>query len=145
MNGYSFSKREQQVKVSRNIKRALIALAAGGAVSGAVLGASITAASASTIPYQHVEICAQGNYTAEAYFSTGLGNFWTTLIPPNTCWYENVPDAGGTGAQPISVYGFWNTHPNENFYIGTEYYNPYSSGLGIGAEGVTTSPYLWTW
>jgi hypothetical protein len=133
------------VKVSRTMKRALVALAASGAVSGAVLGASITGASASTIPYQHVEICAQGNYTAQAYFSTGLGNFWTTLIPAGTCWYEDVPGAGGTGWQAIEIYGFWNTHPNQNFYIGTEFYNPASSGIGIGAEGVTTSPYLLTW
>jgi hypothetical protein len=149
--------KEQQMKISQNVKRALVALAASGAVGGALLGASITSASAttgapaitsasaSTIPYQHVQICAQGNYTVQAYFSTGLGNFLTTLIPAKTCWYHDVPGVGGTGWQPIKVYGFWNTHPNESFYIGTEYYNLDSSGIGIGAEGVTTHPYLWNW
>ncbi len=113
---------------------------------GAVLGASMVSASASTIPYQHVEVCAQGNYTAYAQFPSGLGGFETTLIPPGTCWYESVPAVGGaTGWQPINVYGIWNTHPDQSFYIGTEWYNADVSGIGIGAERVTTSPYLWTW
>jgi hypothetical protein len=132
------------MRIPRATRRVVVALAASGAVSAAVLGATMASASASTIPYQHVEVCAQGNYTAWAEFPT-RGGFETTAIAPGTCWYQAMPPFGATGSEPVNVYGVWNTDPGQSFYIGTEYYNPEVSGIGIGAEGVTTSPYLWTW
>jgi hypothetical protein len=137
-------KEQPTVRITRKLRRIALALAATGAVSGAVLGVTMTSASASTIPFQHVQLCSQGNYTTYALFPD-RGGLETTLVPAGTCWYEPLGPISGVGWEPVEIYGEWNTHPGTYFYIGTEYYNANVSGIGIGAEGTTTSPWLETW
>ncbi len=128
------------MKVSGRLKRIVAAASTVGVLSGAVIAASAGVASASTIPKGYVQLCAQGNYTAYLSFPD-LGKT-STLVPPGQCWDHYV---GGNSWEPIKVYGVWNTNPSQSFYIGTEWYDGAVSGIGIGAEGVTTAPYLWTW
>jgi hypothetical protein len=129
------------MRIPRKLKLAVAALGTAGALSGAVIVGGTAAASASTIPGGHVQICAQGNYTAYIVFPY-RGGFSSTLVPQGQCWWDYM---GGNSWEPINVYGIWNTHPDQSFYIGTEWYDGAVSGIGIGAEGVTTSPYLETW
>ena len=129
------------MKISGKLKRAAVAATAAGVLSGVVIAGTAAAASASTIPGGTVQICAQGNYTAYIVFPY-RGGFASTLVPRGQCWINYM---GGNSWEPIKVYGVWNTHPDQSFYIGTEWYDGAVSGIGIGAEGSTTSPYLWTW
>jgi hypothetical protein len=129
------------MKVSGKIKRIAAAASAVGVLSGAAIAASAGVASASTIPTGEVQICAQGNYAAYIEFPD-LNDSTSTVVPQGQCWISPVHSDGW---EPIDVYGIWNTHPGQSFYIGTEWYDEAVSGIGIGAEGTSTSPYLWTW
>jgi hypothetical protein len=129
------------MRIPRKLKLAAVALSTAGALSGAAIVGGTASASASTIPGGHVQICAQGNYTAYIVFPD-RGGLSSTLVPQGHCWWDYM---GGNSWEPINVYGVWNTHPDQSFYIGTEWYDGAVSGIGIGAEGVTTSPWLETW
>ena len=128
------------MKVSGKLKRIAAAMGAVGVLSGTVIAVSVGPASASTIPKGYVQLCAQGNY--RAYITFPHRKIQSFKVKPNTCWKEYM---GGNRSEPIKVYGIWNTHPRKNFYIGTEKYDGAVSGIGIGAEGVTTKPFLYTW
>ncbi len=104
-------------------------------------GVRAGAASASTIRKGHVKFCAQGNYAAYIKFPHRRG-LESTIVPRGHCWYQYM---GGKRREPIKVYGIRNTNPSQSFYIGTRWYDGAVSGIGIGAEGVTTRPYLRTW
>jgi hypothetical protein len=129
------------VRSSGLLKRAAIAVGATSLISGIAIAGTAAAASASTIGVGQVQICAQGNYAAYIVFPR-RGGYTSTIVPQGQCWIKTM---GGVKSEPIEVYGVWNTHPDQSFYIGTEWYDGADSGIGIGAEGVSTSPYLWTW
>jgi hypothetical protein len=129
------------MKISGRLKRIVAAVSTVGVLSGVVIAASAGVASASTIPTGRVQLCAQGNYAAYLQFPD-RGGLESALVPQGQCWDQYM---GGNSWEPIKVYGVWNTNPNQSFYIGTEWYDGAVSGIGIGAEGVTTAPCLWTW
>ena len=129
------------MKVSGRLKRMAVAVGTAGVLSTAVITASAGAASASTIPNGQVQLCSQGNYTVYMEFPN-RGGLESTTVPQGQCWQHYM---GGNSWEPIKVYGIWNSHPDQSFYIGIEWYDGAVSGIGIGAEGSTTNPYLWTW
>ncbi len=129
------------MKVSGKFKRMAAAVGTAGVLSAAVITASAGAASASTLPKGRVQLCSQGNYTAYLKFPY-RGGLESYAVPRGKCWNHYM---GGNRWEPIKVYGVWNSHPNQSFYIGTKWYDGAVSGIGIGAEGSTTKPYLWTW
>jgi hypothetical protein len=107
--------------------------AAGGAVvlAGMVIATPGTAL-ADVAPGQ-LELCANGNYTADAQFPQA--NTSTVEIPAGTCLTVGVP---GGGAQAVDIFGFFNTHPDQSFFVGeTE-----TTGAPelCRAEGTTTDP-----
>jgi hypothetical protein len=128
------------MKVPGRIMRIAVAVGTVGVLSGAGVAASVGPASASTIPKGYVQLCAQGNY--RAYITFPHRKLQSFTVKPGTCWKEYM---GGQGSERIRVYGWWNTHSNQSFYIGSRKYDGAVSGIGIGAEGVTTKPYLYTW
>jgi hypothetical protein len=137
---FSANKERKAMKVSGRIKRLAAAAGAVAVLSGTVIAAGAGAASASTIPKGYVQLCAQGNYVAYVKFpSRELQSF---TVKPGHCWKEYM---GGRSSESIKVYGIWNTHPGQSFYIGTKKYDGAVSGIGIGAEGITTKPHLYTW
>jgi hypothetical protein len=135
------------MRISSLVKR--VAVAAG--VTAAVVGGSTVAASASTIPNGQLQICSQGNYWSYIHVLSAPvpgGNgmttqtFASTLVAPGTCWKQPVNTLGAW--VQVDVVGLYNTSGHE-FYIGSQWYNSSVAGLGIGAEGTTTSPFIWTW
>lgn len=124
---------------------------AGGALCGATAVAVASPASASTIKNGWVQLCAQGNY--DAYFDIpstpipGTGEVSqereSTIVEAGTCgwWPEDTSGATTT----IKVYGIYNVS-HQRFYIGGEGgYRSSATGVGIGAEGTSTSPWLQRW
>jgi hypothetical protein len=128
------------MKISGRLMRVAAAVATVGALSGTIITASAEAAPASSIHKGYVQLCAQGNYSAFITFPKRELQSFT--VKPGDCWKTLM---GARGKETIKVYGYWNSHPNQSFYIGTENFSGGVSGIGIGAEGVTTKPYLYTW
>lgn len=129
-------------------KRTAVVLGLCGVVAAAVtVGA--TEASASTIPAGHIQICAQGSYPAYIHLLSEPvpnSNLYTRdLSSPvqesGQCWWTAF-DTGGAWVQ-VDVVG---VHPSsgQDFYIGSYWWNS-SSGLGIGAEGTESAPWMEQW
>ena len=136
------------MKVKNSVRRIAVGLGVAGLLSaGAVLAGTATA-SASTIPFGELQLCAQGNYPAFVHVLSvqgpnGLstGDSASTIQSPGQCWMSPV-NTLGQWAQ-VDVVGL---HPDgSQFYIGSEWYNSSVSGMGIGAEGSSDSPFIWTW
>jgi hypothetical protein len=130
------------------IRRIAVALGATALVAVPAAVTTSTPASASTIPYGHLQLCAQGNYRAvvhvlPVYLPGGdyLGGFESTIQWPGQCWIESV-DTRGQWAQ-VDVVGL--RKDGSRFYIGSRWYNSSVSGMGLGAEGTQWNPYIWTW
>lgn len=128
----------------------LAALGIAG-VLAAVSAVGAADASASTIPNGHIQICAQGSYPAFIHvLSKNLGNglstgtFSSAVESPNegssSCWWTQF-DTHGQSVQ-VDVVGL-DSNGNQ-FYIGSRWWNS-STGLGIGAEGSSSSPWIETW
>jgi hypothetical protein len=117
-------------------------LAATAVVSGALFVGLAAPASASTLSKGYVQVCAQGNYRAYIEFPN-RGNMISTVVYPGTCWVRYM---GGNSWEPIEVFGKYN-NGGSPFALGTVQYNGAVSGLGIGAEGTTSSGqhWMWTW
>lgn len=141
------------MKISRKLKRVAAAISAASVLSGAVIVGSTGIASASTIPNGHIQICAQGDYSAFIHvLSEPIPNsnettqtFASTIVVPGTphaCWWNQQPfDTFGQWVQ-VDVVGI---HSNgQQFYIRSYWWNS-SGGLGIGAEGDQWSPWTETW
>lgn len=128
------------------VKRASVA----AGVAAAVVGFSSLPASASTIQTGKLQFCAQGNYAGYVHVhavrdpGTGLsrGDFASYVVPKGQCWIAPI-DTLGQWAQ-VDVVGFYNVSGKE-FYIGTAWVNSSVSGLGLGAEGTTTDPFMYQW
>ncbi len=125
-----------------------MALGATALVAVPAAVATSAAASASTIPYGNVQLCAQGNYGAfvhvlPVYLGNGLwtGDVTSTVQPAGACWMQRV-NTGGQWAQ-VDVVGIHSD--GSEFYIGSRWYNSGVSGIGLGAEGTEWSPSIWTW
>ncbi len=101
-------------------------LAAVGA--GAVL--STTPASAAA----KLTLCSYGNYSAYATLPQ-QGGFATYTVAPGHCSSINV--SGSTTY--AKVYGLWNTHPNDSFFIVTAHFDG-AQGVDIYVSGTTTDP-----
>ncbi len=134
------------MSISTRIKR-LGALAVGiTAIAGLGVSTAVSA-SASTIPNGQIQICAQGNYPAYIHIlPRSLGNGATTtgmasvLINPGQCRTYGFNTLGG--ANQVDVVGI---RPNgSEFYIGSQWWNS-ATGLGLGAEGTPSNPYIWQW
>jgi hypothetical protein len=127
------------MKMKNSVRRIATGLGVAGLLSAGVVLASAGSASASTIPGGQLQICALGNYPAFVHI---LANYETSTIQsPGQCWQEPV-NTNGQWDQ-IDVVGL--NPDGSQFYIGSEWYNSSVSGMGIGAEGTTDSPYIWTW
>jgi hypothetical protein len=107
---------------------------AAAAVAGCGIAASAVPASAA-VPHTF-KLCAYGNYTAYGQIPQ-QGNVTTLLVTPGNC--QSISLAGGTTY--AKVYGLWNTHPQDSFYVGTAHFSA-DTGWSGSAEGTTTSPYL---
>lgn len=134
--------------MKNSVRRIAAGLGVAGVLGAGLVLASAATASASTIPGGQLQICAQGNYDVFVHVlpeplpggGTSLETY-STLETPGSCWQEPV-NTDGQWAQ-VDVVG---VNPDGfQFYIGSEWYNSSVSGLGIGAEGTNTSPYLYTW
>ena len=113
----------------------------GAAVAGiAVIAAAGTPACAS-IGNHRVQLCAQGNYTANITWSTKRE---TPVVNPGQC---QTFDIVGTG--PYTIGGYYNvSHALFNIgkvLPGPEGYNASTPGSAWGAAGTTTAPYLVRW
>lgn len=133
------------MKVKNSVRRIAAGLGVAGLLSAGLVLAGTASASASTIPFGELQICAQGNYGAFVHVlpppGTTLGDFASTIQWPGQCWTEPVT-TDGQWAQ-VDVVGL--RSDGSEFYIGSEWYNSSVSGMGIGAEGSSDSPYIWTW
>ncbi|MFG1882555.1 hypothetical protein [Micromonospora sp. NPDC049102] len=121
-------------------RRSLVGGLAVAATATAALAMTATPASAA-IGNHRVQLCAQGNYTADITWSTGLHSF---IVPQGQC---QTFDIVGTGAYTIG--GFYNVS-GAHFGIttvlpGPEGFNSSTPGSAWGARGTTTAPYTVRW
>jgi hypothetical protein len=110
-----------------------IALAAGGVVVLAGMVIATPGTALADIASGQFELCANGNYTAGVQFPQHHTS--TVEIPAGTCLTVNVPNGG---AQAVDIIGFFNTHPDQSFFVGeTE-----TTGAPelCRAQGTTTDP-----
>lgn len=122
------------MSVVSKVKKAAVAAGVVSSLAGALLAG--TAGSAAAAVPNTFKVCAYGNYTAVGEIPQ-QGNVRTILIRPGQC--AQIPLAGGTTYG--NVYGFYNTHPDVQFYVGTASFNSWTGWSG-SAEGTTTSPTL---
>lgn len=81
-----------------------------------------------------VEICAFGNYRAEIQ----LPQQGTTVdVAEGSC--SGVIHLG-SGTSYANVYGFWNTHPDQKFWVGSVGNIRAIGTVEVAAGGVTTAP-----
>ena len=138
------------MSIKKTIKRVTAPLAATGLVGAAIVGVGATPAAASTIQNGWLQLCAQGNYSAFIHvLPVNLGNGATTedyqspiVRAGGPCWWAPV-NTDNQWAQ-VDVVGIYNGS-GQQFYIGSEWYNGNVSGMGIGAEGSSTSPWIQKW
>jgi hypothetical protein len=122
------------MRVMSKVKRAAVAVGAASLLAGAAV--AVTAGSAEAAVPNTFKVCADGNYSAQADIPQ-QGSRSTLVINPGQC--RQIPIVSGITYG--NVWGFYNTHPDQRFYVGTATFNP-STGWTGGAEGTTTSPTL---
>ncbi len=118
-------------------------------------GLTYYSAQPSTIPVGNIQFCAQGNYNAQIQImpapipgssATPLGLYSYILQPHpddpgKACWmipwetYGRFVDVEITGFDPAT---------GQPFFVGRTQFNSHS-GLGLGAEGTSASPFWWQW
>jgi hypothetical protein len=142
--------------MKRLAARAATVAAATAIVGGLVAGAVATPASASTIQRGWIQFCVQGNYTAFIHVLSELdpktGRDTTTVQtspmrpgqvinggPPGCTWFPWDTDGVSVQVDVVRVAPDGSQH-----WINDTWYNS-NSGLGIGAEGTQTNPYITTW
>jgi hypothetical protein len=134
-------------------RRTLVTLGLTSAVVATVIVGAANA-SASTIPNDHIQICAQGTYPVFIHvLSAPIPNaneitatFESFIVFPNqganSCWWNQIPFTTSGQWVQVDVVGM---HANgSEFYIGSKWWNS-QGGLGIGAEGNESSPWIQTW
>lgn len=131
------------MKIKSGVRR--IALAAGGAgvVAGVAIAVPGTASAATAvIGAGNIELCANGNYTAQMEFQGTINNgatlkeTFTSKVPQGTCQVFSVPSF----SQAEITFGFFNTHPDQRFTVGSSVAQPGGPAQLIRAEGTTTDP-----
>jgi hypothetical protein len=114
-------------------RRAVISLTAGAALATAIIMGD--AASAQARRPHTFKICAYGNYAAYAEIPQQRTS--TVIAHTGQCVQITTP-ASTTYAK---VWGFWNTHPQDRFYVGTAHFKG-ADGYTGGANGTTGAPTL---
>jgi len=110
-------------------------VATAGIAVAMILGTAGSAA-ASIVPVNHVELCAEGNYSV--YFGSSARGGWTSReVQPGQCSFIDMYYAGSS-LEVLNVRGVYNTSEN-TFQIATVSYFPGVSGLGIEADGTTAN------
>ncbi|MDX2709182.1 hypothetical protein PV350_41035 [Streptomyces sp. PA03-6a] len=115
-------------------KKAAIAAGTAFLLAGAVVVGTAGSAAAA-VPYTF-KVCAYGNYTAYGEIPQ-QGGYSTYLVSPGQCQKITI----NSGSTYGKVWGLYNTHPNDRFYVGTANFTA-SKGWSGSAEGTTTSPWL---
>ncbi|SRR6266568_4633746 len=130
------------------IRRIGVALAATALVAVPVAVATSSPASASTIPYGNLQLCAQGSYPAYVHVlsePTGSGGrspeTISTIVSPGQCWMYPV-NTSGVWAQ-VDIVGL--RSDGSDFWVGDSWYNSSVSGIGLGAEGSQWNYWYWQW
>jgi hypothetical protein len=121
------------------VKKRVAALVGACGLVAAGLTASTGSASASTIPSDEFQLCAQGNYPVYATFPQ-RGGLATTIVFPGDCriWHiSNNPN------ELAEIYGI----DSEGGSIWVSYATfDDASGMGIGAEGdLYGNKWIWEW
>ena len=130
-------------------RRIGVALAATALVAVPVAVTTSSPASASTIPYGHLQLCAQGSYPAYVHvLSVPIGpngfrsrDTWSTTVWPGQCWMQPVNTAGAWAQ--VDIVGL--RSDGSEFWVGNGWYNSSVSGLGLGAEGSESNHWVWQW
>jgi hypothetical protein len=143
--------KEHVLRVRSVGRRALVALGLTGAMAATVIVGAANA-SASTIPNGHIQICAQGTYPTFLHVllapsnSGDAGPFESFVVFPNqgsnSCWWNETPISTNGQWVQVDVVGF--RANGAEFYIGSKWWNS-DYGLGIGAEGSESAPWIQTW
>lgn len=128
------------MKTMNVLRRTGALLGAGGALASALVLASAGSSAAATGSGTFT-LCAAGNYTAYAVF-TDRGDIATTLIPAGQCWSEST--FRDHANDHYTVYGLYNTHPNDSFTVGSSSFND-NSGGNAQARGTAAAPVLIAW
>lgn len=137
--------------LSSSWRRALTAAGVAGALAAtAVAGA--TDASASTIPDGHIQLCAQGSYGVFLHIlsvpipnsAAITGSVDSIVLHPNEGWNSCWWTPWNTHGQRAQVDIVEVRPDGSQFYIGSKWWNS-DTGLGIGAEGSESHPWLQTW
>ncbi|MBS2540091.1 hypothetical protein KGQ20_45865 [Catenulispora sp. NF23] len=124
----------------RKTTRRLLTLGSVPMVVAAALGVTSAAtASASSIQNDYVQLCAQGDYPSVIQFPD-RGGWSSTVVNPGDCWWNYV---GGSSWEPINVLKV--NGDGSQSYLGTVWYDGDASGVGIGTEGSSDSPWYQTW
>ena len=119
--------------MNKMFKGARVAIAA---VAVAGCGIAVSAVPASAAVPHTFKICAYGNYTAYGVVPQQGGRS-TQLASPGQCQQISLAN----GSTYADVYGLWNTHPEDSFYVGTAHFSAGTGWTG-GTEGTTTAPAL---
>jgi guanyl-specific ribonuclease Sa len=122
------------MRVMSKVKRAAVAVGAASLLAGAAV--AVTAGSAEAAVPHTFKVCADGGYTIQIDLPQE-NDFGTTAITAGECGQLSL----ASGITYGNVWGFYNTHPDQRFYVGTATFNS-STGWTGGAEGTTTSPTL---
>ncbi len=115
----------------------------------AAAGGPLAFTGTSTIPVGNIQLCAQGDYDAvidvhpapvpgSEMTSKGVSSF---VLPPGQCWIHAL-DTLGQSAE-VDITGI-DCSTGQTFSVGRTEWNS-ASGLGLGAEGTSGSPFWWEW
>jgi hypothetical protein len=144
------------MSMKRLAARSATVAAVTAMLGGLIAGAVAVPASASTIQQGWLQFCVQGNYTARIHVlsekdpKTGgkTSEIETSTMnpgqvidggPPGCTWFPFDTDGVSVQVDVIRVAPDRTEH-----WINDTWYNS-NSGLGVGAEGTATNPYIATW
>ena len=117
-------------------RRTLATLTSLLASAALVTGVVASATPAQARQPHTLKLCGKGNYATYAEIPQ-QGGVATVIAFPNTC--TQIYSADGTTY--AKVWGIWNTHPQDRFYVGTVHFDGAAGWTG-GSGGTTTSPHL---
>ncbi|MCE0537919.1 hypothetical protein LWF15_20710 [Kineosporia rhizophila] len=129
--------------------RRLLAICAAASAATGIGAVAAPAASASTIPPGHIQICAQGDYHSSiqivsqpipGVLATTGGLDMVPVAPGGPCSMTEFDTHGAT--VEVRVWGF--APDGTAFPMHSQFYNS-AQGLGIGTQGTSSAPYYWLW
>ncbi|GLY20156.1 hypothetical protein Kisp01_71700 [Kineosporia sp. NBRC 101677] len=130
-------------------KRTPLAICAAIGAAAVIGAVAAPAASASTIPPGHIQICAQGDYHSSiqilpqpipGVLATTGGLDMVPVAPGEPCFMTNFDTHGAT--VEVRIWGFRPDGTAIPMY--SQFYNS-AEGLGIGTQGTSSAPYYWLW